>query len=227
MISDFLKLLDFQKTVQKRFNWLKKMKEGKVLRRRCSLGESEFRSSPGPFLMQSQFFGHSATMFTIAEQKVWASCEWKLAPNSYLKGVNDNAELMRLARQTVLGMNGYGALRATWDLLPWSWLYDWFYNIGDILDASNNQLELSSGNICLMRERSARYVYEIGALPKGVFLSNNPTYRTVVKERTIIHTLIPPFPASLPTLTGGQWSILADLAVLRSSPKWNRTLRYL
>lgn len=219
MISDFVKILDFQKTVQQRFNWLKKLSEGKVLRRRCSLRDQEIKTTPGNVLLQSQFFGHSATMSTYAEEKIWASIEWKLKFNSFLKNVKDDAELMRLARRTVLGINRYGVLKATWDLLPWTWLSDWFYSIGDILDATNNQLELSSGNICLMRTRSARYSYQIGQLTNGVAMSAVPAYKTIVKERSVISAVIPPVPAGLPTLTGGQLSILADLAVLRGSPR--------
>lgn len=218
MVSDILSLCKFQETVERRLNEIKKLQSGKTIRKRCSLRNNSTSWPNTNVLMQSQWVAISGTQHTTITEKVWATVHWKMSSsNMWLPKMKSGADLRKLARRTVLGINSYGALKAAWELLPWSWFLDWFWNIGRLIDATNNQLGLTSTNICVMRERSSRLTYSIGTLPPNIFLTNIPRYETITKERHLVVPLVPLVPVTLNVLTGKQWSILADLVVLRTS----------
>jgi len=109
-----------------------------------------------------------------------------------------------------------------YDLTPFSWLVDWFGEIGDIL---SNAESLSSDGLVirhgyLMRHtRSDRYLCTVP--PPGTPWSGRPfytNYRSERKERVRASPF--GFGLNQSGFTGQQWAILAALGMSRSPNKW-------
>lgn len=80
--------------------------------------------------------------------KVWATCRW-IPDNPTLPSASD---LLSTARRTVHGwdFSAGGIGSALWEALPWSWLSDYFFNVGTFLNASRNTVGITPHNPCRM-----------------------------------------------------------------------------
>jgi hypothetical protein len=130
----------------------------------------------------------------------------------------------------------FNPLQVAWELVPFSFVYDWFIPIGDYLSVLDAWVGYSKDNfIChsLIRKKE----WAIGAGSKS-YLAPGSTYsagfsgkkRTVLLERTVdTGTPLPSFPrpknpASLAHMANGL-SLLAT-ALARDSDAWNVIKRY-
>lgn len=215
LVSDLAKLYNFQRSVNNRMMELYSLRDGRPMKRRCSLVRASSNTYTNPvchgirFLLQCQ---RTVTMRT----ESWGTAEWKLMPDSKLPTLG-YAPLEGLARTSAAGINSYGALSAAWELTPWSWLANWFSNINNCIDASNNALGLTFGRISLMRTSTSKsnYVNVSGPIPSQYTLSGWYVEEMIRKERFPVFPVIPvPLP-TLPLLTGRQLSILGALAILK------------
>lgn len=68
---------------------------------------------------------------------------------SYMGSGDKSAFIDALQKAKVLGL-GQGLTEVAWQLLPWSWMIDWFVNIGDII---------SNANVVLDQNVQLRYGY--------------------------------------------------------------------
>jgi hypothetical protein len=218
MASDLRKLFDFVRAVNNRLDELYSLRENRVLKRRCHFGKAQavtydealhwFHAGYGVLLQ-----GPLKTTWT---KEVWGTAQWKIAPDSQLpsKGAG---ELNQLARNLAFGLTSHEALAAAWELTPWSWLADWFGNVGDIIAATNNSVGLTWSKLCLMRHMFCHVDADINWSQSTPWVTLDSDYVLIWerKERWPVFPVIPfPLP-NLPTLTGGQLSILASLAALR------------
>jgi hypothetical protein len=220
MISDLQKLWNFQKAVDDRVLWLKRLSEGNTLRRKVRLGTTHATDAPAVNqIVHSEGCTIRGTFQALYSMKEWGSAQWKLLPNSLLPRAGD-AELRKKALALTFGITGHEILATFWELQPWSWLADWFGNTGDIIAATNNTVGCTWHNVCYMRTSEAiRECTYNPALSDSFALAGLKNLRYVMrmvrKERYVCVPLLPfPFP-SLPILTSGQWSILAALAAQR------------
>jgi hypothetical protein len=56
--------------------------------------------------------------------------------------------LRRLARKAVFGLSFEP--EDAWNLIPWTWMIDWFSNCGEWLEAHNNRIPCSPERVCIM-----------------------------------------------------------------------------
>lgn len=216
MISDVRKLADFTNAANKRLRELKKLRDGKTLRKRCSLGTRTEESGPTRELIHSNGASLYGQRREFAHQTKWGSCEWKLSPDSNLPQYSD-ADLKRFNKRVMLGITSHGALETAWELCPWSWFVDWFSNVGDIISATNNTVGCTWGRICVMRHSNAWRTYDFDPAGSATWPTFSGWYnlRMERKERWPTYPAIPfPLP-SLPLIDGGKFSILLSLAALR------------
>lgn len=216
MVNDVNKLVRFVEACNQRFNELRKLRDGKTLRRRVTLGTWEQSTATTNELLHSQGCFISGRRKTVYSKKLWGSAEWKLLPNTFIPNMSDD-ELMKFTRRVMSGINSHGALEAAWELLPWSWFIDWFSNVGTMLSATNNSVPCTWGRLCLMM--TTKSVLDIETTPADrpswVELRGSFQNEWVRKDRQVVYPVIPvPLPY-LPILDGGKLSILAALAVLR------------
>jgi hypothetical protein len=213
VVSDFLKICRFQESVKRRVELLSKFKDG-PLTRKATLGSftKSDTSVTSVVLQSSPFFINGRRTNTTTTQKVWGYVTY--TPSSEFEHLaRSPEELLPSARQIIGGLTIDPS--TIWQALPWSWLADWFSNLGDYLEAHRNLLPLSASvpSICRTTVTEVSYaVQRPGANDTG-YTWGTLTYRQVTKQRAKASASLPS--ASLPFLSGRQVGILASLAVTR------------
>lgn len=217
MISDLRKLIGFVEAVDRRFHELYRLRDGRTLRRRCHLGTSKHSTTP---VNNHLFHSFRATLrgklYFHYTSEVWGTAQWRLMPDSEIPQLGYDP-LKYLARRLTFGITSHEALATAWELTPWSWLIDWFSNVGDIIAATNNSLGCTWSKVCLMRRMYSYIHAKIDPAQSSTWLKTNSDYvvRFERKERFPVFPVIPvPLPY-LPIIDGGKLSILASLAALR------------
>lgn len=210
-IGDMLKLIGAMDAILKRLEVLKKLRAGRVLRRRHRLPSQSAAYDDGLITTNSSpTVRHRKTRCYQANS--WISCNWKLKATSTLPEAD--ADLFWLALRSTYGLNTYGAFLAAWELIPWSWLVDWFGNIGNWLGANNNSLPVEIVSMCWMRTSRLITTFSPVTVPSGYSLSGLFSQWAVSKERVVLNptliTMLPSLP-TIPALSAGQLSILGSL----------------
>jgi len=214
------KILTFTRLVNQRFKWIRELSQGRSLKRRVQLGRDELYESQSNVLVETNACTVKATRSTLYAMKHWGTCNWKVAQNDLDLLPLDAESQYKLAERILLGWTGWEVLAATWELIPWSWLVDWYVNVGDFIASGNNTIPATPTNICYMRTCSAKSTYLITEKPSWVRFDGPYEEIEVHKLRIPLQNsdfYATAFP-SLPALTSGQWSILASLAVLKAKP---------
>jgi hypothetical protein len=216
MISDVRKLADFVNAANKRLAELRKLRDGKTLKKRCSLGTSTANDTRTRILIHSNgaaLYGQRQNFHTYTK---WGSCEWKLSPDSILPSLSD-ADLRRFNKRVMLGITSHGVLETAWELCPWSWFIDWFSNVGDLISATNNTVGCTWGRICVMRHSKSWRTYDFDPAGSATWPTFSGWYKLQMERKERWPTIpAVPFPLpSLPLLDGGKLSILLSLAALR------------
>lgn len=206
IVSDLLKIVRLLDDVERRVKMLNKLHtEGKV--RKVALVHMSKRELERTVSINSDFgIGISGKEKIEQFVRTWGYTTWYLDNPLSLDGKN----LSWLATKLVTGTNL--SLSTVWELLPWSWMIDWFANIGSILNASRNSLGCHHGLVYLCENRvTALECKEFTVNPPSVTMS--PYYKfQETKERRLA---TPFLSANLPFLTDRQVSILGSLAVVR------------
>lgn len=216
MIGDVMKMLQFVETANKRFRELKSLRDGRGIRKRCSLLSDATAGSPTRILANSDgamVYVWRQNKFTL---KRWGSVQWKLRPDSNLLEMDDR-ELMQFTRRLLLGVTSYGTLESAWELLPWSWFIDWFSNAGTLISANNNSVQCQWSKVCVMQtSTSEALIHSTPAdIPSYLTWNGEFNWKMVRKDRIPCAPIIP-FPSPhIPVFTGRKLSILASLAALR------------
>lgn len=219
MISDLRKLFRFVKAVDDRVTWLMKLRAGQTLRRRVQLGVTVIVDAPQLKVVQSEGCSIYGRFTSSYARKAWGSAQWKLLPDSILPELG-YGPLEKKATLLTFGLTSHEALAATWELMPWSWLVDWFAGVGDIIAATNNSVGCTWQNVCYMRRSEAilSCVYDpvlSQAFALAGLKNQSYKYAMIRKERFVVSPVLPLPVPRLPILTSGQWSILAALAAQR------------
>lgn len=101
----------------------------------------------------------------------------------------------------------------TWQMIPFSWLADFFVDIGGYLSATNGQMVLTPYDICIMRvyESIATYTPTVPVSSNGIRNLGNGRGYVRIYDRTYY-----PTPPSFPTIRRGllswsQWKIVLAL----------------
>jgi hypothetical protein len=216
MISDVRKLCKFADAANQRLAQLRKLRDGETIKKRCYLRTGDVATGPTRELVHSEGASLYAFRRVTSHHQTWGSAEWKLLPGSNLPKLSD-ADLNRFNKRVALGITGHGGLEAAWELTPWSWLIDWFSNVGTMLQATNNSVGCTWGRICVMRTSESRTTYDFDPVGSSTWPVFQGWYnlRHQRKQRWPTAPLIPfPLP-SLAVLDAGKWSILLSLAALR------------
>lgn len=141
----------------------------------------------------------------------WAKTRWKPElPPALLK---DDRELARIARRSVLGLSAGQVTTQAWKAIPWTWLIDWFTNIGNCLQATNNSIASLTSGIPVMTHSVTVGIPGIESVGEQfdytVVVSPGSSAKYELKERYLAS--LSPFKTSMPILNGGQLGILTAL----------------
>ncbi len=215
VISDLFSLLDFTENVEKTVKILSDLKKGPLVRK-ATVGNFSVQNSPNETIALNSsgnfYFGGVHTL-TMTNRKVWGYVTWTPDAAALAAELGDRDKMRKLAYNIVLGTRV--DFVTMWNALPWSWLVDWFSNVGDWLEANRSYVSAYPGNPSICTTTVTEYVFRSGnndfGFPPGQFSLNA---RLVSKSRRKGSAIFPS--ADMPLLSGRQVGILSSLAALRS-----------
>jgi len=208
LFSDLRKMLDFQATVSRRERELNRLYSKGGLRRRMTLGRSGRELVvPDTTIASDLSLLIRVKSIQYTKRNSWGTVRWQ---PTHLPSLGDLANLRKLARSAVFG----GDIQAVdaWNIIPWTWLIDWFTNCGDFLEAYNNRVPCKPVNVCIMTTTETQFAKSRIDQYTVSFQGGSSSGHRITKSRYIGG---PGLDATLPFLNGRQLSILSALAIQR------------
>jgi hypothetical protein len=212
ILQDIVWLFDFVHAVDKREKYLRELSVGfRRIKRRLTT-ESWDAASLGlvPF--------HSLCDNDTSTNKIDVRCHatrsyWYTARARLLDPPSER-EIRSLAEAVASGTHTISAEQA-WNLIPWTWLIDWFSDTGAIVGAWRGGLRWQWEGLNIMYKTD---YYVTGRFPNmraGFSVSlASPSAHGVTKHRLLpVVSIYPQW--RIPYLTASQWSILGSLTLLR------------
>lgn len=163
-VSELRKMYETYQTLDKRLDDLVR-NNGKGIRRRRNLGDTtnttsttnSFPGSLAAFQPTLSFVGLSGNSLmitqTITKEKIWFAGRFRY----YVPDIGSSQWTARATR-ALYGANPTPSL--LWEILPWSWLIDWFSNVGDVVsNLSTNAVDnLTADYAYVMRTKSTTVI---------------------------------------------------------------------
>lgn len=185
-IRDIQQLGGVTKVLERRLKEFQSLQQHGGLRRRVELDSYEtidftsssvVASSPAPLYVRVNRTNRWHT-------KVWGSARWFPAPGAwtFLDDLTP-LESFNLAVRSVFDVQEISP-QQVWDLIPWSWLIDYFVDIGSYLGAISHQALARAEYMCIMRETTRTSTGSIIEVkPSYLDASGSPGSFTVIKTR--------------------------------------------
>lgn len=207
LIRDLRRMLQFERLVKQKLDELERLYSGNGLKRRINLS-SRTETSQGDFTVESLVATVRAHRTIKTTKRRWATVRWK--PVSVPSFKTDEG-MRRLAQRLAFGMNGANAADI-WDLVPWTWLIDWFSGFGDYISSNSGSLHIRPEGQCVMTHYSTTISYSRKSdnLP---WLRGGDATLTATSKYRYVGGVTTGY--TMPFLSGGQWSILSALAINR------------
>lgn len=208
LISDIEKLLEFQKRVERRKLELDRLVTRGLKRTVDLWSGSNVAISTGVNFHSSPPIKGTITKTTT--ETIRGHVRW-YASQTLPSGGN---ELREMAKEAILG---YRLDPATlYELLPWSWLIDYFLNLGSLIGGTRNMTQCHHSIPTLMTHTRTEASSSNHSEPEGSggsIISLTPIH--LIKEEKTRLPASSTLAARKTILTDGQTSILGSLAVLR------------
>lgn len=212
MISDIQKMFQFQAEVDRRNDELNRLYSSSGLKRRLKL-YSEILTDEDSDVTIDSSLGILIRVRKIRVTKIerWGTIRWR--PTA-VPPVSSRQDLGRLARKLVFGLNHRGLDAAqAWELIPWSWLIDWFGNFDEWLQAHRNDIPAEPTGPCNIMTRTT--TYETWQRIDGFQTSITGASGVRSLETKQRSQSSGSLSVTLPYLSGRQWSILGALNLQR------------
>lgn len=212
IVSDLLKLTHFSEQVDRRIKELGKMREEGGFRKKVWILKRYVTKAVANNLSNSlnqrvvSFGGGRRETTTI--NSIWGVIRWeadatKLPP----KGSDEERKLIKATLQGMTSRkNLVSWLSDAWEIMPWSWMVDWYSNIGDYLQAHSSALPAKPSQLHIMQH--VRTERKDGPFLGGLTYLRGQEQKYRFKSR-------PSLTASLELLTPKQLSILGGIGLSR------------
>lgn len=201
LVSDLVKLANFQDQVARRILELDRLQSQRGLRRTVPLDAWTEATSYDVVLQSNQYFW-TGTISQTTMALVKGHVRWLPDSNYAPMTLSDR---QRLAFRSVLGLTFDSS--TVWEAIPWSWLIDWCSNVGQFMAAHRNIVPATLSGVHIMRETKSWFQN-----PGAAGLHSAINVQLVTKTRNPA-AVIPV--AHFPFLSAGQMGILGSLAVTR------------
>jgi hypothetical protein len=215
LVADVKTLLDLQSHILRRTRELDSLYKSSGLRRKLSLSDDSQSGSftSGKYVID--LFSSVEFFFsTSVKRKMWATIHWQ--PTSQKPPwIAQNEDMNKYVRKIVLGWTPEGLVQGAWEVLPWTWLIDWFSGTGNYLKQFSNTVPAQHSSACLMNEVT---VHVVPGTKRPIALSDDSTissgaYTRTIKTRTVSGSLTTGF--NIPFIGIQRLSILSSLFVQR------------
>jgi hypothetical protein len=222
LFQDIKNLVHTQQRVQDRLNWLLRH-NGQPVRRNIVLADScdvtaesagWTLSALNPQLV-TQYFADTPRYHTVwqAGERWWASASFRY----WLPTGPDDVVLSNRVKAALYG--AYPSPKQIWNVIPWTWLIDWFSNAGDVI----SNLEAGVANRCaashfyMMRYNYGRNTTTVTGQMWGKGQKKPISSTTVLENFTKSRVQGDPFGFNTAenTLSGMQLAILGALGLSR------------
>jgi hypothetical protein len=205
LIMDLLNLIDLQREMDRKLRRLRAAASKGGARLGFSLGSDSSRSSTGDYNLlpdgQGNYGFRSVERTTVSDE-YW--CSAKMMLDSELP---PHSEVPDFLRRNLLGLNVSAS--TLWNAVPWTWLIDYFVNIGDVMDANRGGLRFRIPTMCIMHHSVATSTLEGAKSDLGLTWVAG-SMKTDSKKRAAYVFPQPNF-AFRPFLTNGMMAIMGSL----------------
>jgi hypothetical protein len=197
--------------ISSRMQELQSLQKHGGLRRHINL-EKRVNHAFIPSVITSSVYGHTAraSMKATHRIRIHGSVRWTCSKDF----ADDIAELgeLRKAIRLVFDLEAPDP-ETVWNMIPFSWLADYFINIGSWLGANAGGVDLVPNDVCIMRDYHARAVYTPLPPSSGTMTyQGRGTYNLRHRSRDVVYTLGPSFPSfRTDFLSWNQWKIIGAL----------------
>ena len=218
LVSDTLALFKLTVLIDARIRYLRNLEGGTHISRKLFDGVIMDTVSPGyqAFItnMPGNPYCYTASVRTVERLKVWFTANGKLMsvlPPSSL-------DLRILSTRIVLGLTA--TPYRLWDALPWSWLIDYLYNIGDFLEARDGLTRLQVTRLNVMATVVKTITHQ-GVQTAPGLTASEPVLTWTSKQRSPFgHPT--PNNTMTPFFTGKMIAILGALATSKALKRFGR-----
>lgn len=218
MFRDVKTLTTITVQIEKRLKEFKSLQKRGGLRRKITIGNT----NPAPIIEPSRGLSTDYTAAAyyhvthLFHERVWGTVRWRPVFGSNLNETIDKLADLNYAARVVLDLDRLPDPSTLWEMIPFSWMVDYFTNFGEILTALENNAQVEPYDICIMRERTTTSTYVPISIASGLKSTSGVSVR-VSKTRTVWDTM--PSAASLlhfGLMSSNQAFTLAALVAARS-----------
>lgn len=168
LISDIGTLAAITSAIESRIKEFNSLVQKGGVRRNVLLDRCSQENDPGSESVYSRDqFSMNQQVKIVHTSKVWGSVRWRPSRKDVIP--TEPLEVFNAAVRHCLDLEVPDPA-TIWEMIPFSWLVDYFVNIGDVLHAIEGRDYVEPYDICIMRERlSTKYYFA----SNGVTLSND------------------------------------------------------
>lgn len=208
LLSDLRKSLDFASQFNKRAKEIKRILEKGGVTYTVKLGRDNSIKSDRWVMSSLGADTIRADVMRFTSREVWGSVRW--SPDPTRAPPTTDEAIMNLARRAVLGLTIDAS--TLWNAMPWSWLIDWYSNMGDFFEANRNIVPVQPGNVTIMSQTST--ISNVTPASSYPFLTGGTmNLEYISKDRDVFSGAT--LNAGLTMLDARQTSILAALGITR------------
>jgi hypothetical protein len=210
LIGDIQNILAFQTAIEKRRKDLEALNSKKGVHARVKAGSGVVNSQTTPVLNTEGGILISGIVGKITKAQVWATTRWTADPAHPLPSTDEGMQALAIKAAYGLDIN----VDTLYNAMPWTWLADWFGDLGDYVSTFRNTVPAIHSKVCVMRTtKTEEYGQRTGSA--GPFMTGGQSFST---HRTTLSRAVMPFvlpEAHMPILDARKWSILGALGLQR------------
>lgn len=208
LFRDVGQMFKYTELINNRVKELKGLQSKSGLKRKREIWSAKSSETSAPISIWS-LEGTWAEAYVVSSRKsrLWVSCRWRPTVTRLPRSAD---EMLSEARRLVFGWRFNPA--DVWNLLPWSWFVDYFFNVGDYLEATSNSTDWYLESICVMQHDRTEHRYHNYGTPFGPIsvIPGVSVYETKLRRLGSLDIV-----ATQPFLSAKQVTTLAGIAANR------------
>lgn len=216
LLNDLRVVAGITKSIESRLKELRSLqRHGGVRRSQVKLDQYITRQEYGRWVVESApapLWIESSTDSREYRTKVTGSLRWLPAPGAWhiLENMSPLEEF-NLALRLVFDLEEPG-IASAWNLIPFSWLIDYFYEIGSFLEATRGLSVVEPYYTCIVRRTTAtRRGVITKAEPSNFKFSGQPHVKTVITKREPVNAKNVSLPTGFSPITMSEAKVILAL----------------